>query len=221
MKNYRRSQDEVRLRRRLCSSSSCEKAGTHSGNTHGLQVGDCSDRAETSSPGSHTGHDDNGRGTVHKVHAHPERRKRRWEWTREEEGNAKADAVAADRAREVNVTVQPISLTGAIYGSMTWKNREGQICFDARISARDRRYKAERDRQRAQAVVPRGPRWKDTTNRIEQKCSRAMSVRIMWDKYMMENQTKRKCKEIQRCPECGAIPSQRHHRMSTTRTGCH
>jgi hypothetical protein len=32
----------------------------------------------------------------------------------------------------------------------------------------------------------------------------------MWDKYMMENQTKRKCKEIQRCPACGAIPSQRH-----------
>ena len=37
-----------------------------------------------------------------------------------------------------------------------------------------------------------------------------MSVRIMWDKYLMENQTKWKCKEIIRCTACGAVPSQHH-----------
>jgi hypothetical protein len=98
-----------------------------------------------------------GQGRIEKVKAHAERRKRTHEWTKEEGGNVKADAVADGRAEEVGVQMCQLSLATAIAATMpmVWRNKDGNIRFDAGVAQRSLQYTVKRDQARAAADPPR------------------------------------------------------------------
>jgi predicted nucleic acid-binding Zn-ribbon protein len=168
---------------------------------------------------AHIGAIAKGTGVIDKVKAHAERRKRTYEWTKEEAGNVKADAVANGRAEEVGVQLCRTSLSRAIAATMplVWRNKDGNVRLDAGVAQRCMRYTDKRDQARAEADPPRQPRWEGVTNRLgsamwtSQACSCAMAVRIMWDKHVTgENLLKWKSKDTHRCTACGALSSQKH-----------
>jgi len=167
------------------------------------------------------------RGEVEKVRAHAERRKHKRDWTRDEEGNIMADAVAGGRICETGLQEGQIDIERAIsvVFPLVWRDDQGRTSFDTK-SRRSLRYTSARDKWRQAATPPRPPRWEGTTARLgaamwgKQECSWAQAVRIMWDKNVTgENEHKWRCKEIARCSVCGAITSQRHTIIECQRPG--
>ena len=168
------------------------------------------------------------RGTINKVQAHAERRKHKRDWTRQEDGNVLADAVAAGRGEEVGLTMKKFNISEAINNVLpfVWKGSDGHITMGINKTRRCKRYLAQRDKWRARAESPRGARWTGTTSCLgggmwkKQDCSWAQAVRIMWDKHVTgENQIKWKCKETLRCEVCGAVLSQKHIILECQRPG--
>jgi hypothetical protein len=165
---------------------------------------------------------------VKKVQAHAERRKHRRDWSREEEGNCKADAVASGRIQEAGLSEGTVDLERAISIAfpLVWKDSSGRIAFDNKGTRRSQRYTVARDEWRRRAADPRPSRWVGTTNKLgaamwsKQECSWAQAVRIMWDKNSTgENQCKWKCKEVSKCSVCGVPTSQRHMILECQRPG--
>jgi hypothetical protein len=158
-----------------------------------------------------------GFGNIRKVAAHAERRKLRTDWTREEEGNVKADATAAGREDENGTLPMTLSIRTALKRVTPhwWINGDGKIVMDAKHTTRCDRYVKRRDEWRR--TDGRDPRWTGVTNKLAaqmwagQECSWATAVRIMWDKHVTgENEHKWGCREVTRCTVCNAITSQKH-----------
>ena len=86
------------------------------------------------------------RGEVIKVRAHAERRKHKRDWTKEEEGNCKADAVAGGRLEETGIQEGRFDIEHAIYAEfpLVWKDERGHISFDT-TGQRTKRYTSARD----------------------------------------------------------------------------
>jgi hypothetical protein len=167
------------------------------------------------------------RGEIKKVRAHAERRKHKRDWTREEEGNCKADAIAGGRIHELNIREDQVDMEQAIYRALplVWKDLSGRITFEPN-NQRCNRYAKARDDWRRKAEDVRLPRWEGTTNRLgaamwkKQECSWAQAVRIMWDKNVTgENEKKWKCKDATKCEVCGVLTSQRHMILECQRPG--
>jgi hypothetical protein len=165
------------------------------------------------------------RGSVVKVQAHAERRKHKRDWSKEEEGNCKADAVAGGRIMETELKEEHFDMERAISSTfpLVWKNENGSTSFGTG-TRRCKRYTVERDVWRMKGLRP--PRWEGTTNKLgaamwsKQECSWAQAVRIMWDKNVTgENESKWKCKEVTKCEICGVPTSQRHMILECQRPG--
>ena len=174
-----------------------------------------------------------GFGDVCKVKAHAERTKPREEWTKEEEGNVIADAVAAGREEDAGgeVTNVPADTLRDLLSDVSpflWIDKNDRVTYEVKKTRRMPKYLRERDQSRAAATPARAPRWEGTTCHLassmwkqEGKASSwARAVRIMWDKHLTgENETKWNMAVTHTCELCGVPTNQTHLLTERRRPG--
>jgi hypothetical protein len=168
-----------------------------------------------------------------KVKAHEERTKPEEEWTTEEAGNVKADAVAGNRPDDaggpvVNVPADVMKDLLAHINPFLWIDSQDRVDFDIKWKGRITRYLRDRDGYRAAANPPRDSRWEGTTPRLASKMwaqygkagSWAQAVRIMWDKHLTgENEAKWKMVTTRNCELCGVLPEAPSYALSQAGDG--